>query len=211
MKEFDELLGILDRLIGPNGCPWDQKQTMETLRETLLEESCELIEAINNKDDIHIMEELGDLLLNVVFFCKIAEKESRFKTEEMIIDLNEKLIRRHPHIFGDAKINGIEDLWKQWHSIKSQEKGKDKRESVLDGIPKGLPALAYAQKMLKKMKKADYTLPKGENENEEERFGVELLELVKRGQERGLDAEQALRKVLQEQEKTFRSWEGKGN
>lgn len=211
MKEFDQLLAILDRLIGPDGCPWDQRQTMQSLRETVLEEACELIEAINLENDHHILEELGDLLLNVVFFCKVAEKEKRFRTEEMIKDLNDKLIRRHPHIFGEAKVNGIEDLWKQWHSIKAQERGKDQRKSVMDGFPKDLPALAYANKMLKKMHKAHYPIQKpseGLSKSEEE-FGRELFDLVQRAQEHGVEPEQALRKVISQEENSFRTWEEK--
>ena len=157
MREFDELIEILERLLGPDGCPWDKVQTLQTLRSTILEEVCEVIEAINLNDDAHIKEELGDLFLNIVLLSKIAEKENRFPVTAVLKELNEKLIRRHPHVFADGKkIHTVDELHEQWDLIKKDEKGKEKRKSVLDGISKQLPALARAQKALKRMKKAGY-------------------------------------------------------
>jgi len=212
MKEFDQLIKTTEHLMGPDGCPWDREQTLMSLRESVLEETCELIEAVDLDDNEHIKEELGDLLFNVVFFCKVGEKEGRFQTTEVVSHLTEKLIRRHPHVFGEAKVDGIDGLWKQWNAIKAQEKGKTDRESILDGIPKGLPALALAQKMLKKIckNKGDFEqLPKAcELEfKDEEALGGFLLGLVRKAQETGLDAEQALRKSLAELEASFRQTE----
>ena len=215
MEEFDALIRITEHLMGPKGCPWDREQTLMTLRESVLEETCELIEAVDLEDNHHILEELGDLLFNVVFFCKIGEKENRFQTKDVINNLVEKLIRRHPHVFGDAKVDNIEGLWKQWNEIKTQEKGKTQRQSVLDGIPKGLPALAYAQKMLKKIGKTKYpdlpVIEKSEPAFEnEEQLGKSLMNIVMQAQKAGLDAEQALRKAVALKEQEFRSWESLG-
>jgi tetrapyrrole methylase family protein / MazG family protein len=213
MDEFDRFVKTLEQLLGPEGCPWDRAQTMLTLRESVLEETCELIEAVDLDQNEHILEELGDLLLNVVFLCKVAEKENRFTTAHVINHINDKLIRRHPHVFGDAVVKDIDGLWVQWESIKAQEKGKEKRESVLDGIPKGLPALALAQKMLKRMRKAELLelpQPCSEQFQNEEALGDYLLSLVTRAQEAGLDAEQALRKAMAQLEVRFRDKETSG-
>lgn len=209
MKEYDQLDEVMNRLLAPDGCPWDQQQTMQTLRESVLEETCELIEAVDLNNNEHIVEELGDLLLNWIFFCKIGEKENKFHARDVINLLIDKLIRRHPHIFGDAKVDSLDELWKQWHAIKASEKGKDERSSVLDGIPKGLPALARAQKMLKKMEKKKYPkLPEStEDFIDEEELGEFLYSVAKSAQDKELDAEQALRSVLAKEEKKFRHWE----
>ena len=211
MKEFDQLIQTIDHLLGPQGCPWDQKQTLMSLRESVLEETCELIEAVDLEDHKHTLEELGDLLFNVIFFCKVAEKEGHFKIRDVVNDLVEKLVRRHPHVFGDKKIEGMDEFWNMWNSIKSQEQGKTKRESVLDGIPKGLPALARAQKMLKKINKTGYPgISDGDKEatfTNETELGKQLFDLVMQAERKGLDAEQALRKTLAEHEHAFRYWE----
>lgn len=201
MREFDELIEILDRLMGPEGCPWDRVQTLQSLRSTILEEVCEVIEAINFNDDAHIKEELGDLFLNIVFLSKIAEKDQRFPLKDILTDLNEKLIRRHPHIFTDGKkIDTVEELHEQWDLIKKEEKGKEKRESILDGIPKELPPLARAQKILKRMKKGNdkspISLPSHPEIKDEKELGEHLLSLAMLAVEKNIDIEQALRKSL---------------
>jgi tetrapyrrole methylase family protein / MazG family protein len=132
MDAFNHVSEILDRLLAPNGCPWDREQTMETLRHTVLEEVCELIEAINLRDDAHIQEELGDLFLNALFFCKIAEKEKRFTLQSVLEELAKKLIHRHPHVFGDAEIKDTKAVLNQWEAIKSAEARNSKRSSAID-------------------------------------------------------------------------------
>ncbi len=122
MKDFNEVLEILDRLMGPQGCPWDRKQTFETLRESVVEEAHEVVEAVDEGDDQHLCEELGDLLFNVVFYCKIAEKDGKFTTVDMLNGLRDKLIRRHPHVFGDAVIENEAELLVQWNRIKEEER-----------------------------------------------------------------------------------------
>lgn len=211
MQQFDELIKIIDHLLGPEGCPWDQKQTLHSLRSSILEEVCELIEAIDLEDDAHIQEELGDLFFNVVFLSKVAEKEKKFTTQAVLQELNEKLIRRHPHVFGEGKkLNSVEELYQQWDAIKKEEKGKERRQSLLDGISKHLPSLSRTQKILKKIKKTDFSLTIQPIENppqNEEELGQRLLSLVHQAQEKGLDAEHALRKVLAHIEQNFLEYE----
>ena len=209
MKEFDQLHSILERLLGPGGCPWDQEQTLVSAREMILEEVCELIDAINQNDDAAIQEELGDLFFNVLFCCKLGEKEGRLKLNEVLNEINEKLIRRHPHIFGDAQIETSEEVLVQWEAIKKEEKGNADKKSALDNIPQSLPTLSRAQKILKKMRKTDYPdlLKQPVTHLDEEILGKKLLEIVDQAQKAGIDAEMALRKALLSSEQKFRAWE----
>ncbi len=119
---YEDFLKIIARLRAPGGCPWDIKQTHESLRECLLEESGEVIEAIDNKDDENLCEELGDVLLQVVMHAQIAAEEGRFTMDDVIQGISEKMVRRHPHVFGDAKVNSVEEGLDLWNSIKEQEK-----------------------------------------------------------------------------------------
>lgn len=213
MKEFNELISVTEQLLGPEGCPWDREQTFKSLRSSVLEEAFELIEAIDLNNDAHIREELGDFFFNAIFLCKIAEKENRFSMADALKEITEKLIRRHPHVFGEVKVKNIEALWDQWEGIKKSEKGKSHRESTLDGIPKDLPALSRAQKSLKKIKKAHYKeIPASKipiQFDDEEELGKILLDIANKAQEKNLDAEHALRKVLSHLEKDFRAFEKK--
>lgn len=209
MKQFDELVAIIDRLLGPGGCPWDQEQTLEKLRPSVLEEACEVIDAIDLGDNHHIQEELGDLLFNALFFCKVAEKEKRLTTTDVIADLNEKLIRRHPHVFGDgAKLKNTGEVMKQWEELKKSEKTKTHRESIFDSLPKGLPALSRAQKMFKKMNKQEpQAIETTDLFHDEKALGELLYRLTAQAEKKGLDAEHALRKTLAGIEKDFREKE----
>lgn len=122
MKVFDEFVQTIASLRGENGCPWDRKQTHESLKECLTEEAGEVIEAIDKKDDENLCEELGDVLLQVVMHAQIAAEENRFTIEDVIRGVNEKMIRRHPHVFGDAKVDSVEEGLELWAQIKQQEK-----------------------------------------------------------------------------------------
>lgn len=211
MDAFDKLLQTITHLLSPQGCPWDQIQTMSSIRSNVIEEASELVEAIDLNDDLHIQEELGDLFFVILFLCKLAEKEGRSTLNDVLHDANEKLIRRHPHVFGDAKIDDIDALEKQWKEIKQQEKGKSHRTSSLDGIPKDLPSLARAHKVHKKMAAASFPDAPKESpslsfENEEE-LGKTLYNIVAQAQEKGLNAEHALRKTLAHLEQAFRTFE----
>lgn len=212
MKEFDELVEVVDHLLSEKGCPWDRKQTMKTIRSDVLEEVSELIEAIDLEDNAHIEEELGDLFFNVIFLSRLAEKENRTYMKHALFSIKEKLIRRHPHVFGDEIIETNDDLLARWNQIKLTEKGKENRTSVLDGIPKGLPALSRASKVLKKMQNQNFKdLPSLSHlhfESEEE-LGEELAKIVLKAKEQNLDAEHALKNYLALLEIKFRESEEK--
>lgn len=121
---YEDFLDIIAQLRAPGGCPWDQKQTHESLRECLLEEAQEVIDAINNKDDANLCEELGDVLLQVVMHAQIAAEEGRFTMDDVVQGVSEKMIRRHPHVFGDIKVDSVEEGLDLWNAIKAQEKAR---------------------------------------------------------------------------------------
>lgn len=124
MKIFDEFVDTIAALRALGGCPWDMEQTHESLKVCLMDESQEVLEAIDAKDDENLCEELGDVLLQVVMHAQIAAEEGRFTIEDVIRGVNDKMIRRHPHVFGDVKVDSVEDQLKLWEQIKAQEKGK---------------------------------------------------------------------------------------
>jgi tetrapyrrole methylase family protein/MazG family protein len=211
MQEFQRMLDIIDKLLGPNGCPWDREQTMKSIRCDLIEESCELVDAIDSEDNDHIQEELGDALFVVTFMSKLAEKEKRTNVNAVLKEINEKLVRRHPHVFGEAVVENSAGVLTQWNKIKSTEKGKEHRKNVFDSIPNGLPALAKAKKVCKKLKDSHFNgLPSQKNlpsfENEDQ-LGNVLFSIVADAQAKGFDAEHALRQTLVNIEKSFRSFE----
>lgn len=209
MTPFAQLLSIIDKLMGPDGCEWDRAQTLHSMRGALLEEACELIDAIDLEDNEHIQEELGDLFFNAVFLLKLAEKEGRCGFEKVIQGLSEKLVRRHPHVFGNEKVEGVEGVLAQWDKIKREEKGKASRTSVLDGIPKGLPALARAQKVLRRIHKQGKVPDISQKNDKEQEIGQEIVKIVERAQKEGIDAEQALRSAISSIESKFRALENK--
>lgn len=139
---------IVARLRAPDGCPWDREQTHESLRSALLEETYELIEAIDHADDGNLREELGDLLLHVVMHAQMASERGAFQFDEVATEICEKLIRRHPHVFGDVSAENSTEVLRQWEQIKRAEKSD--RKSLLDGMPRALPALMRAQTAQKK-------------------------------------------------------------
>lgn len=152
MKSFEELISIIKTLRGENGCAWDKVQTFDSLIPCFLEESYELIEAINNKDYENIKEELGDILLHIVFFSELAKDEYKFNIDDVCNNINEKLVRRHPHVFSDSNVNDIDGILKQWDKIKKEEKNIKDTEfhSVLDNIPKSMPIMEKSYKLMKK-------------------------------------------------------------
>jgi tetrapyrrole methylase family protein / MazG family protein len=145
-QAFSELVGIMARLRGPDGCPWDREQTHEKLKPYILEEAYEVLEALDGKVDAELAEELGDLLLQVVFHAQLASEERRFDIQDVIRILNEKLVRRHPHVFGDVVIHDAESQRVHWEGLKKKE-GKT---SVLQGVPVALPALLRAHRIQQK-------------------------------------------------------------
>lgn len=135
------------RLRGPQGCPWDKEQTHESLRRYLLEEAYETVDAIDNNDSEHLKEELGDLLLQVVFHAQIAFEQGRFDIEDVVEGIVTKLVRRHPHIFGETEVSSARDVLINWEEIKSKEKSET---SAIAGIPASFPSLVYAYKLQSK-------------------------------------------------------------
>jgi tetrapyrrole methylase family protein / MazG family protein len=154
-KDFRKLRGIISELRGPNGCPWDKKQTHQSLKKYLIEESYELLEAIDNDDIDHMIEELGDVLLQVMLHAQIGEDEGYFSIDDVIEGLSSKMVRRHPHVFGDKTAENEEDVMRNWQEIKEQEKGGAVK-SLLEGAGKGLPNLLKAYELQKEAAKVGF-------------------------------------------------------
>jgi XTP/dITP diphosphohydrolase len=197
-----DLVEVMDRLRSPGGCPWDARQTHASLVEYLVEEAYETVEAIETADDAGLREELGDVLLQVVFHARIASElgAAGFDIDDVADGIVTKLISRHPHVFGDATADTPEQVEANWHALKAKEKG---RESVTDGIPDALPALVRAGKVLNRSVGFEGRLPElsgGPSAatamagvTTEEELGEVLLAIVALARRRGFDAESALR------------------
>ena len=146
---FDNFLGIMDKLLGENGCPWDQEQTHESLKQYLLEECYETIEAINNKDIASLREELGDVLLQVVFHAKLAERAGAFTIDDVISEVSHKLVSRHTHVFGTDKADNASDVIQVWEANKQKER-RHSPAQAMEAVPRALPALVRASKVVKR-------------------------------------------------------------
>lgn len=157
MRETKSLTSIMARLRGPRGCPWDRKQTHRSLRPMILEEVYELLEAIDEGDDHALKEELGDVLLHVLFHAQLARERKAFDFQAVARELADKLVRRHPHVFGREKLRNPSQVLRRWHQLKQQE--KPSRKSCLDGVPKRLPALLYAQNLQRRAARAGFDWP----------------------------------------------------
>jgi MazG family protein len=196
------------KLRSPKGCPWDREQSHLTLRRHAIEEVYELIDAIEAGDDHELAEELGDLLLQVVFHCQLARERGAFDFEKVCRVLVEKLIRRHPHVFGTTKVKNVDEVWANWEKIKKAEKDGThlERKSAFDGIPKHLPALLRAEKLLKKAHKAKI-LAGGHNPKQQltkTTLAKELFALTSFAQSRGWCAEELLAGEIKKQERQLR-------
>jgi MazG family protein len=156
--KFQELVEVMARLRGPDGCPWDRKQTLDTIKSYLLEETYEVMDAIDARDWPSLAEELGDLLLQPVFLAEIAADEGLFTISDALDAINQKLVRRHPHVFGEAVAHTAEDVKQRWDEIKQQEKGGPP-VSVLDGVPRTLPALMESEKLSRKAAAVGFEWP----------------------------------------------------
>ena len=187
----------MDRLRSPGGCLWDAEQTHQTLLKYLLEESYEYIEAVEDGDRVAMQEELGDLLLQVYFHSRMAEEDpvAPFSIDDVAATVADKLIRRHPHVFGDVKVSSSAEVLENWEALKAQEKG---RTSATEGVPLGQPALALASKLLYRTEKFNYEIPvehpvKLSETSTEEELGTLIFGLLDQAVAQGLDAEAALR------------------
>ncbi|HUB86980.1 MAG TPA: MazG family protein [Verrucomicrobiae bacterium] len=203
----NDLLKVMARLRSPTGCPWDREQTHMSLRRHAIEEVYELIDAIEARDDHEMTEELGDLLLQVVFHCQLARERGAFDFEKVCHLIVEKLVRRHPHVFGKTKVKNVDEVWANWEKIKKAEKHgtKHARVSALDGIPKHLPALLRAEKLVKKARKANLLDGKSaRGKISSARLAAQLFELAELAQSRGWSAEELLSDEIKRRERNLR-------
>lgn len=151
--DFDDFVKIMERLVAPDGCPWDRVQTHESLKRYMIEECYEAVEAINNRDSVNLCEELGDVLLQVVFHSLLGEKENEFTLDDVVDGVSKKMINRHRHIFGNTEAETPEDVLKSWDEIKKEEKGYKNNTEQLRSVPVAFPALLRADKVCGKVEK----------------------------------------------------------
>ncbi|MGO9144911.1 MAG: nucleoside triphosphate pyrophosphohydrolase [Desulfomonilia bacterium] len=182
MEEFDRLMKIFERLRAPGGCPWDAEQDHKSISRSIIEEAYELFDAIHKEDVEHMREELGDVLLQVVFHSLIARDMGEFTINNVINDLADKLVSRHPHVFGDVRLDSSKEVIRNWEKLKKNEKGKSKRVSILDGIPDAVPSLVAARKIQSVVSRVgfDWQDPHGVIEKIREETG-ELTEVLQSG------------------------------
>ena len=196
MSTFNDLVNLMERLRSPNGCPWDREQTHESLRKHLLEESYEAISAIDSGDFADMREEFGDLLLQVVLQSQIANEEGQFNVHQVIQGIHSKIVRRHPHVFGDLKLEGVQGVLANWEKLKEQERrelalsegeGKREKKGLLDGVPATLPALSQAQEYQDRAARVGFDWP--EIEGVLEKIAEEVEEVKRATDEKELAAE----------------------
>lgn len=205
-----QVLQIMAALRSPEGCPWDREQDHQTLRWHAVEEVYELLDAIEAEDDQELAEELGDLLLQVVFHAQLAQERGAFDFDALCQRLADKLVRRHPHVFGDTKVKNVDQVWANWESIKKAEKQgtRHERPSALDGVPRRLPGLMQAQKLIKKATKAGLTQPvRKPGKLSKTSVARQLWELAELCQAQGWSAEELLRRESQTRERQWRRQE----
>lgn len=223
LSSFETLRAIVSRLRGPTGCPWDREQTRESLKPYLVEESYEVLDAIDSGDPGKLAEELGDLLLQVVLHAQLASERDEFAMDEVIKGISAKLIRRHPHVFGHWTVSGSAEVVRNWEQIKRAEKGE--RRSAISGVPKHLPALAFAQVVQRRAARAGFDWPEPAGVLEKVREEIGELSASRNGEERkaelgdllfalvnlarwlNVDAEEALRQANQRFLKRFHRME----
>ena len=220
---FLDLCDLVSRLRGPGGCPWDAKQTEETIKTFLLEEAYEAVAAVDRGDPEDLRHELGDLLFMILFLTAIAEEKARFELAGVIKGITLKMIRRHPHVFGSAKVSNAEEVAENWDKIKRRERGlSDSSSKLLENVPSNLPALLRAHRLLERaarLKPEDRDMwagvqdaycrlsdavagDKGKTINEE--LGDLLMALAGLARQKGLNAEHALREANQRFVQKFR-------
>ena len=216
MSAIDDLLETMARLREPGGCPWDQEQSHASLVRCLIDEVSELIDTIDREDMPHMREELGDVLIQVVFHARIAEEKGLFNFDDVAREINEKLVRRHPHVFGSGKLDTSDEVIAQWDAIKALEKknGPVQAEAKLfKDLPPRLPALMFAEAVWKQIGKKELNtngivdaerIGRLGHELDEEKLGRQLFDLAAAARAKGLDPEGALRlhatKVMKELE-----------
>lgn len=224
--QLERLIDILETLRSENGCAWDREQTHYSLKKNMIEEAYEAVDAIEDGDCEHLKEELGDVLLQVVLHSQIAKEDNEFTIEDVAKGISDKLVHRHPHVFGDVHVNGTKDILDNWEKLKAEE--KKHRKSAMDGISKAQSALMSAQKISKNAVKKGFEWPnelslwecfdsevkefkealaKNDKENAEEELGDILFATVNLARWNKIDAEQALLKANRKFMKRFRKME----
>lgn len=212
-QTFPKLVELMQRLLATDGCPWDREQDFKSLRRYVLEEACEVIDAIDAEDRAALEDEVGDLALQVVFLAELGRKEGAFGPDDVIRAIISKLVRRHPHVFGDVEVSGSEEVLRNWEQIKAGEKAG---RGLLEGVPRSLPALYRAQRMSDKASRVGFDWPDGRGsrakvgeelaeldealaggdpERVEHELGDLLFAIVNLARHSGVDAEMALRKT----------------
>ena len=220
-EAYVRLVEIMQRLLAPDGCPWDREQSPETLRRYVLEEACEVIDAIDSGDRGSLCEELGDLLLQVVFLGELMRREGAFGPDDVVRAIADKLVRRHPHVFADTKVSGAGEVLQNWERIKAEEK---KDRGLLDSVPRSMPALTRAQRIGEKVERVGFDWPDargsrakvaeelgeldramvgGDRARVEEELGDVLFALVNLARHVEVDAEGALRKTTEKFQRRF--------
>jgi tetrapyrrole methylase family protein/MazG family protein len=216
-NNFQALVDLMAKLRGPDGCPWDRKQTTESLKPFLIEECYEVMDALDEGAPDKTKEELGDLLFQIMFHARIAEEQGRFTIEDVIAANIEKMVRRHPHVFGDAQLSTDREVLANWEEIKKKEKGYEERKSVLEGVPRHLPSLLRAHSLQERAARVgfdwnhiDAALPKLDEEmaefkaslKQKDAAGIEgelgdiFFMLVNISRFLGVNPEEALRKTI---------------
>lgn len=224
LSRFSALMHVIARLRGPDGCPWDKEQTHASLRETFLEECHEVLEALDEGDARKLREELGDLLLHIVLQARIAEEAREFKMADVIESINRKLVHRHPHVFGQRKVSGVEEIVHNWEELKREEKPAG--ESILESVPKSLPALGYSQEVQHRVAQVGFDwetdegvieklceevgeLSRAQDEDQKvEEYGDLLFTLANIARRQGVDLEIALREANSKFCRRFQHMEG---
>jgi tetrapyrrole methylase family protein/MazG family protein/ATP diphosphatase len=220
-EAYVRLVEIMQRLLAPDGCPWDREQSPETLRRYVLEEACEVIDAIDSGDRASLREELGDLLLQVVFLGELMRREGAFGPDDIVRGIADKLVRRHPHVFADTKVSGADQVLENWERIKAAEK---KDRGLLDSVPRSMPALTRAQRIGEKVERVGFDWPdargsrakvseelgeldramlEGDHARVEEELGDVFFALVNLARHVKVDAEGALRKTSEKFQRRF--------
>ena len=211
LDKFDTLVSIIARLRAPDGCPWDRQQTHKSLRENLLSECYEVLEALDNGDATKLCEELGDLLLQIVLHAQIAADDGEFELKDVINSISSKIVHRHPHIFGSTTVNSAEEVMHNWEALKREE--REDGASMLESVPVSMPALAYAYEISRRAARAgfdwedvDGIIDKlveevrelkeaASGEEKENEYGDLLFTLVNVARREGIDSEAALREA----------------
>ncbi len=210
LDQFDTLVDIIARLRAPDGCPWDREQTHASLRENLLEECYEALEALDGGDSAKLCQELGDLLLQIVLHAQIAREAGEFELADVLTAINTKLIHRHPHVFGETKVKTAEDVAHNWEVLKQEERGAD--ASLLASVPKQMPALGYSQAIQRRVAQVGFDwedidgvidklaeevgeFKESTGEEKGKEFGDLLFTLVNIARRLGIDSEAALREA----------------